>query len=122
MKKILSIQSSVTAGFVGNAVAGPVLLALGHHPMLVNTISLAAHPGYGDRAGGPPDDLLFSGHLQGLLKLHGVDDIASVMSGYLGSSGQIAPIAELVTAWRDGMSGKREQPFTHAVGQLWCDI
>ena len=89
MKKILSIQSSVTAGFVGNAVAGPVLLALGHHPMLVNTISLAAHPGYGERAGGPPDDLLFSEHLQGLLKLHGINDITSVMSGYLGSSGQI---------------------------------
>ena len=105
MKKILSIQSSVTAGFVGNAVAGPVLLALGHHPMLVNTISLAAHPGYGERAGGPPDDLLFSEHLQGLLKLHGINDIASVMSGYLGSSGQIAPIADLVTAWRGGVSG-----------------
>ena len=118
MKKILSIQSSVTAGFVGNAVAGPVLLALGHHPMLINTISLAAHPGYGDRAGGPPDDLLFSGHLQGLLKLHGVDDIASVMSGYLGSSGQIAPIAELVTAWRGGMGGRGHYILDPVMGDL----
>ncbi|MGC6497702.1 MAG: PfkB family carbohydrate kinase [Candidatus Puniceispirillaceae bacterium] len=122
MKKILSIQSSVTAGFVGNAVAGPVLLALGHHPMLVNTISLAAHPGYGERAGGPPDDQLFSVHLQGFLKLHGVDDVAAILSGYLGSPGQIAPIADLVTSWRGGMSGKGPyilDPVMGDLGQLY---
>ena len=54
MKQILSIQSSVTLGFVGNSVAAPVLTAMGHHPLAVDTIALAAHPGYGSRSGGVP--------------------------------------------------------------------
>ena len=54
MKQILSIQSSVTLGFVGNRVAAPVLTAMGHHPLAVDTIALAAHPGYGSRSGGVP--------------------------------------------------------------------
>lgn len=122
MKKILSIQSSVTAGFVGNAVAGPVLLALGHHPMLVDTISLAAHPGYGARAGGPLADDRFADQIQGVMHLHGLDDIAMVMSGYLGSAGQIAPLSELVTAWRDSAGAKGDyilDPVMGDAGRLY---
>ena len=96
MKKILSIQSSVTAGFVGNAVAGPVLLAMGHHPMMVDTISLAAHPGYGGRGGGPFADPLFADQLPWLQALGETGDIAQIRRGYRGSSGQIDSIAALL--------------------------
>ena len=100
MKKILSIQSSVTVGFVGNTVAGPVLLAMGHHPMMIDTISLAAHPGYGGRAGGPLADDLFAAQLDGLQVLGETGDIAQIMTGYLGSVGQIDSIVALLTSCR----------------------
>ena len=105
MKKILSIQSSVTVGFVGNAVAGPVLLAMGHHPMMIDTISLAAHPGYGGRAGGPLADHLFAAQLDGLQDLGETGDIAQIMTGYLGSVGQIDSIVALLTSWQAEPSG-----------------
>ena len=105
MKKILSIQSSVTAGFVGNAVAGPVLLVMGHHPMMVDTISLAAHPGYGRRGGGPLADHLFADQLRGLQDLGETGDIAQIMTGYLGSASQIDSIVALLTSWRAETGG-----------------
>ena len=51
MEQILSIQSAVTLGFVGSSVAGPVITHLRHHPLLVDSVTLAAHPGYGLVAG-----------------------------------------------------------------------
>jgi pyridoxine kinase len=105
MKQVLSIQSSVAAGFVGNTVAGPVLTALGQHPLLVDTVMLAAHPGYGNRAGGAiPDDILAS-VLDGILSLTDTSGVTIVTSGYLGSAGQVAGIAAFVDGWRDATSG-----------------
>ena len=105
MKQVLSIQSSVAAGFVGNTVAGPVLTALGQHPMLVDTVMLAAHPGYGKRAGGAvPDDIL-AAVLDGILSLTDTSGINIVTSGYLGSATQVAGITAFVDGWRDATSG-----------------
>ena len=105
MKQVLSIQSSVAAGFVGNTVAGPVLTALGQHPMLVDTVMLAAHPGYGKRAGGAvPDDIL-AAVLDGILSLTDTSGINIVTSGYLGSAAQVAGIAAFVDGWRDTTGG-----------------
>ena len=70
MEQILSIQSAVTVGFVGNNVAGPVITYLGHQPLLVNTVALAAHPGYGLVAGGPIPDAIFDAILSALPTLN----------------------------------------------------
>ena len=104
MKQVLSIQSSVAAGFVGNTVAGPVLTALGQHPLLVDTVLLAAHPGYGKRAGGAVPDAILADVLDGILTLTDTAGMHIVTSGYLGSAGQAAGIAALVDGWR-GTSG-----------------
>ena len=66
MEQILSIQSTVTLGFVGNSVAGPVITRLGHHPLLVDSVTLAAHPGYGLVAGEKRPDVIFSSILNAL--------------------------------------------------------
>ena len=84
MKTILSIQSAVTAGFVGNSVAGPVLTALGHHPMMIDTVQLAAHPGYGKRAGGAIPAPIINDVLCELSTLIAPAHIDSVITGYLG--------------------------------------
>ena len=100
MKQLLSIQSAVAAGFVGNSVAGPVLTALGQHPLLVDTILLAAHPGYGRRAGGAVPAAILGDVLDGLATLTELSAIGTVISGYLGNADQIDAIAGFIDGWK----------------------
>ena len=105
MSQLLSIQSSVAVGFVGNTVAGPVLTALGQHPLLVDTVLLAAHPGYGKRAGGAvPADIL-AAVLDGVLTLGDAARITTIISGYLGSAEQVEGIVTLIDEWRSKAAG-----------------
>ena len=99
MKTILSIQSAVTAGFVGNSVAGPVLTALGHHPMMVDTVQLAAHPGYGKRVGGAIPTPVIDDVLHELVSLISPTRIDSVISGYLGHADQVVAITGFLEQW-----------------------
>ena len=96
MEQILSIQSTVTIGFVGNNVAGPVITHLGHQPLMVNTIALAAHPGYGLIAGGPMPDATFNAILRALPNLRKLKTIGSVITGYLGALSQVDAISQLI--------------------------
>ena len=100
MEQILSIQSAVTIGFVGNNVAGPVITHLGHQPLLINTVALAAHPGYGVFAGGPMPDATFSAILGALPTLGRLKSIGTVISGYLGALKQVDAISQLIEAWQ----------------------
>lgn len=103
--QILSIQSTVAAGFVGNSVAGPVLTALGQHPLLVDTILLAAHPGYGKRAGGAVPAGIFDDVLDGLAALTDLSMIGTVISGYLGSADQVGGLARFIDGWKQAGAG-----------------
>ena len=100
MKQILSIQSAVTCGFVGNSVAAPVITTLGMQPLRIDTISLAAHPGYGTIAGGPADQAQFSAILEALTTLHVLPQINSVVTGYLGDARQADPIHSMIQNWQ----------------------
>ena len=100
MEQILSIQSTVTIGFVGNNVAGPVIAHLGHQPLLVNTVALAAHPGYGLFAGGPMPDVTFRAILGALPALGRLKSIGTVITGYLGALKQVNAISQLIEAWQ----------------------
>ena len=100
MEQILSIQSTVTIGFVGNNVAGPVITHLGHQPLLVNTVALAAHPGYGLFAGGPMPNATFNAILGALPTLGGLKTIGTIITGYLGALNQVNAISQLIEAWQ----------------------
>jgi len=100
MTQILSIQSAVTYGFVGNSVAAPVITKLGLQPLLLDTVALAAHPGYGTNAGGRPDNADFQAILEAFAGLGLFSDLASVITGYLGDVGQIAPIETMLKIWQ----------------------
>ena len=100
MKQILSIQSAVTFGFVGNSVAAPVITTLGMQPLLIDTISLAAHPGYGTIAGGPTDQTQFCAILKALTTLCVLPKVNNVMTGYLGDARQAGPIHSMIQNWQ----------------------
>ena len=105
MKTILSIQSSVTMGAVGNTMAAAVFANSRHHLCRIDTIQLAAHPGHGFRAGGSITDSDFAALLGGLDRLgdggawRGID---AMMTGYIAGAGQIAPIAQAMDKFTEG--------------------
>ena len=96
MKTILSIQSQVSFGAVGNTLATMVAHLMDVDIATVNTISLVAHPGYGIRAGGAASDADFSSILTAISSL----DLC-VLSGSL--------ITNKCLAWPDS-----RMPFCHA--------
>ena len=104
MEKILSIQSTVAVGFVGNRVAVPVITRCGHYPIAVDTMQLAAHPGHGVIAGGPPPIDQFKAILAALPQLGIMADCPCVITGYLGAVAQIDPIATVIDHWRAARS------------------
>ena len=105
MKNVLSIHSTVTVGFVGNNVVGPVLTAMRLSPLLVPTVMLAAHPGYGRRVGDAVPDHIVADILSHLDEMTNMGRITAVMSGYLGTAGQTRAIAGFVDSWRRAGTG-----------------
>lgn len=83
---ILSIQSHVAYGHVGNSAAVFPLQRLGHEVWAVHTVQFAAHTGYG-----PPKGQVFdASHIRDVVDGIALrDDFAScdaVLSGYMGSA------------------------------------
>ena len=95
-------------GFVGNTVAGPVITHLGHHPLLVNTVLLAAHPGFNVIAGGPINHSDFQAIIEGIPTLGIIGNIRSIITGYLGEDLQVEPIKILIKRWK---SEPRNGPY-----------
>ena len=89
--KILSIQSRVTSGYVGNAAAVPILQRLGCTVWPVDTVTFSNHPAHGAHTGGirpaPEIEMLIRGLCN--QNLHAQCD--AILTGYLGSA-NIAPI------------------------------
>lgn len=81
---ILSVQSQVVYGHVGNSAAGPALQALGAEVWAVPTALLSHHPGHGAPAGGLREPSEVAALLAGLEKLGLFAAINGVLSGYLG--------------------------------------
>lgn len=84
--RILSIQSAVAYGHVGNSAAVFPLQRLGHEVMPVNTVLFSNHTGYGAWRGP-----LISGDdvreiVTGIEERGGLVDTALVISGYQGGS------------------------------------
>jgi pyridoxine kinase len=97
---VLSIQSSVVYGRVGNRAAVPVLERLGHDVWPVNTVAFSNHPAHGGFAGrvvpaGEVADLLDGLAARGIL---GRCD--AVLSGYLGDPETGAVVAKAVSRVR----------------------
>lgn len=84
MKQILSIQSHVAYGYVGNRAAVFPLQRLGHEVTVINTVQFSNHTGYGSWTG----EVFSAAHIEdvvaGLEKLGVLDKIDGLLTGYLG--------------------------------------
>ena len=107
MPKILSIQSAVTMGAVGNTMANLVMPPLGHQLCRIDTIQLSAHPGHGFKAGGSLDDGDFSDLLDGLIRLQAWQNLDGVMTGYMARPAQAQSAAALIRRIRS----EKEMPI-----------
>lgn len=109
MQGILTIQSWVAYGHVGNAAAMLPLQLLGFETWAVNTVQFSNHPGHGawrGRVGTPEESREI---VQGIEALGVFPHCAAVLSGYLGDAGLGAVVLEAVAAV------KRANPAA-----LWC--
>lgn len=86
MKRILSIQSHVAYGYVGNRAAVFPLQRLGHDVIVVNTVEFSNHTGYGVWEG----DVLSRDHIARVLKgvkdRGGFNGLNGYLTGYMGDS------------------------------------
>jgi pyridoxine kinase len=98
---ILSIQSHVSAGHVGNAAAVPALRALGRAVWPVHTVLFSNHPGYGRVRGHVVDPAHVNACLEGVAEHVDWPRREAVLSGYLGAGGTAAAVAAAVDRARE---------------------
>lgn len=83
---ILSIQSHVAYGHVGNSAAVFALQRLGVEVWPIHTVALSNHPGYGEYRGRLSDAAAVRDLLAGLAARNVLGTCDGVLSGYLGSA------------------------------------
>ena len=81
---VLSIQSSVIFGYVGNNIARPVLQTLGYDVWCVDTVNFSNHPGYGSFTGSVKEAHKIQEEINGLVNLDILGECDAILSGYLG--------------------------------------
>jgi pyridoxine kinase len=96
MKTLLSIQSQVSFGAVGNTVTSMVAAQMNIPLAAVNTINLVTHPGYGIIAGGSISDTNFKAILTAMPKLDFWDEVGLISTGYMARQQQVHDVAEMI--------------------------
>lgn len=86
MKTVLSIQSHVAFGYVGNRAAAFPLQRLGHDVIVVNTVQFSNHTGYGEWTGQVFTAEHIADVLDGVDARAGLGRCDAVLSGYMGEA------------------------------------
>jgi pyridoxine kinase len=98
---ILSIQSHVSYGYVGNKAAVFPLQSLGYDVWAVNTVQFSNHTGYGSWTGQIFDSTHIQDVINGLKKLGVTDNCKAILSGYLGDVSIGEVIIKTVNEFRE---------------------
>src|SRR4051812_19000388 len=93
---ILSFQSAVSYGHVGNSIAVFALQRLGHEVWPVDTVRFSNHPGHGGFRGTVTDASALADLIEGMAERGWLGTIDAVLSGYLGHASQGAVLAAAV--------------------------
>ncbi|GHF94955.1 pyridoxal kinase PdxY [Deinococcus piscis] len=99
-KNILSIQSWVAYGHVGNAAAAFPLQRLGFEVWAIQTVQFSNHTGYGAWTGKvfPPEDI--AELIDGIEARGVLPECSGVLSGYMGSAGTVEAVVSAVNRVR----------------------
>jgi pyridoxine kinase len=99
--RILSIQSSVAYGYVGNTAATFPLQRLGHEVWPVNTVHFSNHTGYGSWRGIVLEPEVISEVIDGIADRGALGQVDAVLTGYQGSPGVADIVLRTVQRVRD---------------------
>jgi pyridoxine kinase len=102
---VLSIQSTVAYGRVGNRAAVPVLERLGHEVWPVDTVAFSNHPAHGAFRGRVVPAAEVAELLDGLAARGVFGRCDAVLSGYLGDPATAAVVADAVVRVRAANPG-----------------
>ena len=102
MKNILSIQSHVAYGYVGNRAAVFPLQRLGNDVSAVNTVQFSNHTGYGAWTGEVFAPEHVASVIEGVAQRGALERCDAVLSGYMGDAGLGEAILDAVRRVRAG--------------------
>ena len=97
---VLTIQSSVALGYVGNSAAVPALQALGHEAWAIPTVLFSNHPAHGGFRGRVTPSMEIVELLEGLRERGAFAACHAVLTGYLGGAAQGSTILDAVAMVR----------------------
>jgi pyridoxine kinase len=95
---ILTLQSAVAHGHVGNSAAELPLALLGFEVWRIDTVQFSNHPGHGRHRGRATPPELVADLLAGLVEMGLAAQTDAILSGYLGEAGTGRAIAAHVAA------------------------
>ena len=101
---VLSIQSAVTYGHVGNSAAVLPLQRLGHDVWPVNTVTFSNHPAHGGFRGRVTPPAEVAELIRGVEERGAFARCDAVVSGYLGEAGTAAVVLDAVRRIRGANS------------------
>ncbi|MEQ8334980.1 pyridoxal kinase [Nisaea sp.] len=99
---ILSIQSRVSYGYVGNSIAVPAIQSAGLEVWPLDTVSFSNHPGHGRFTGETRPAAELEAQIEGLAALGVLDGLSAVLSGYLGRPETASVVAATIDRARAG--------------------
>tara|TARA_Y100000590_G_scaffold28205_1_gene31668 strand:+ start:3175 stop:4014 length:840 start_codon:yes stop_codon:yes gene_type:complete len=93
---ILSIQSFVSKGYVGNRAAAFVLERLGIEVWSIPTVLFSNHSGYGKVSGNSVDSCDIQSLFEGIAAIAGLSEIEAVVTGYIYNQDQVKIISNII--------------------------
>lgn len=98
---VVSIQSQVIYGSVGNSIAVPALTKQGLRVAAVPTVVLSNTPHYATCYGGELPGEWFRGYLNGFIERGSLDSVRAILTGYLGSPEKAQDLANWLIQVRE---------------------